>query len=392
MKRASLLLGLAVFVLVGWQRWKIQDLAGLEAHLLATPPEPCSQNEHREETASHEPQSTVEPMADAELPALLATLRGLEGTFSRTPGDFDAEVDRFRIQRPDLMAKMRRLNSAQATALFADWMGEERDPRSQHSQVVSRMALIFGLVNPGAALEIAANKIKGVEVFYRKIFENWFLENPKALSKWADEWRARTGQIHHPEFARAAATWAALARSLEDPVSGAKEFAKVCDLPSALPNGLRELGSKLETHAARLDFLRSLHAATDGRFVPDQFVIGVAKRTSFAQLSQLLDEAPAYPREGAKDRFPTSDPPPNLRRSAAEWSQDSSPKTRWDWLAQRPEDIPEGRALKLLVEGWARSDDAGTAEWLASLKPGPTRDFAEKRFAEWRRINKPRKR
>ena len=391
MKRVLLVSVFLMLVVVGWQRWRIHDLAMEEAGLLSAPAASNAAGAGDPVATSTSEAVPPDPLPDDELPAVLAMLRGVESSFERA-GDPDIEIETFRTPRSDLMNKLARLTPAQATSLFEEWMGEEKDRRSLHSNAVTRMALILGQVNPNAALELAAKRIHGAEVFHRGIFSNWFIEDPKALAKWVDDWRARTLQPTDPEFAQVAATWAAAARALENPAAGAQELARVCDLSSPLFNGLDALGSKMESHESRLTFLRSLHAATNGKFIPTPFVATVARRITFAQLAHLLDQAPTFDSEGSTDRFAIAgDPPIRLRAVAAHWSQDSTPKARWDWLAQKPEDLPTGRPLRQLVEQWAGHDEAGTAEWIAGLEPGPIRQGAEKSFANWKRSSQPRK-
>ena len=391
MKRVLLVSVFVTLVVVGWQRWRIHDLAKEEAGLLSAKAESTAAGAGNPMATSTAEAAPPDPLPDTELPEVLAMLRGVENTFERT-GDVDVEIETFRTQRPDLMKTLARLTPAQATSLFEQWMGEEKDRRSQHSNAVTRMALILGQVNPIAALELAAKRIHGAEVFHRGIFSNWFIEDPKALAKWVDDWRARTPQPADPEFAQVAATWAAAARALENPAAGAQELARVCDLRSPLFNGLDALGSKMESHESRLAFLRSLHAATDGKFIPYPFVATVARRITFAQLAHLLDQAPTFDSERSTDRFSIAgDPPDRLRAVAAHWSQDSTPKARWEWLAQKPEDLPTGRPLRQLVEQWAGCDEAGTAEWIAGMEPGPIRKDVEKSFANWKRSSQPRK-
>jgi hypothetical protein len=392
MKLSLFLSGIVLLGVTGWQRWKIQDLHAVETALRAA--QEASKSCATADSAGASTGTDMpahDPIPDAELPGVLATLRGVESSIQRS-GNYEREIEVFRTEQSDLMKKLVRLTPAQAASIFDDWMGEEKDPRSHHSHVVTRTALIFGHVNPSAALELAANRIKGAAIFHSRILSNWFLEDPKALAKWVDEWRARTPKPADPEFARAASTWAALAGALDDPAVGAREFAAACDRTTPLVNGLSELGSKMESNEARLVFLRSLHAATDGKFVPYPFVIGAAKRSTFAQVAHLLDQAPAFEIGKGTDRYSIDDTPPGLRLVAAHWSQDATPKVRWDWLSRRPEDVPAGEHLKNLVDQWARHDDPGTTEWLASLSPGPTRDSARKYFADWQRSNKPGKR
>jgi hypothetical protein len=144
-----------------------------------------------------------------------------------------------------------------------------------------------------------------------------------------------------------------------------------------------QLAAQLPSAELRLQFFRSLHAASGGTLNVEGYVGPLVANISFAELAHLADSVPPFTpvTNFTGNPFKRGQPAGSLRCEIAIHTRDGTAETRWQWLTQRPEDRPAEKLLERLVYEWCEHDFPDTASWAKTLPSGPERDTARKTIA-----------